>query len=71
MADDPERAAEAVIDRSLPGRTVSVSVDTHDDVVRVEIVLVNPTDVAIVGRFLPDVELRESLSMFAETLVDP
>lgn len=71
VADDPEQAAEAVIDRSLPGRTVSVSVDTHDDVVRVEIVLVNPTDVPIVGRFLPDVELRESLSMFAESLVDP
>jgi len=38
--------------------------------VTVEMVLVNPTDVPIIGRFLPEVELRESLSMLAETFVD-
>lgn len=71
VADDPRSAAERVLDRSLPDRTVSVAVDTRDDVVTVEIVLVNPTDVPIIGRFLPDVQLRESLSMLVESSFGP
>ncbi len=71
VALDPRSAAEAVIDRSLPARAVSVSVEEHNDIVTVEVVLVNGTDVPIIGRFLPDVELRESLSMLAESFADP
>lgn len=71
VAEEPRRAAQAAVERSLPARSVSVSVDEHDEVVTVEVVLVNSTDVPIIGRFLPDVELHESLSMLAETFVDP
>jgi len=70
VGDDPRSAAEMVIDRSFPDREISLTVSTSDDVVTVEMVLSNPTDVPIIGRFLPDVELRESLSMLAETFVD-
>jgi hypothetical protein len=71
VAEEPRTAARAAVERSLPARSVSVSVDEHDEVVTVEVVLVNSTDVPIIGRFLPDVELHESLSMLAETFVDP
>lgn len=70
VGDDPRSAAEMVIDRSFPDREISLTVSMSDDVVTVELVLSNPTDVPIIGRFLPDVELRESLSMLAETFVD-
>ena len=70
VGDDPRSAAEMVIDRSFPDREISLTVSTSDDVVTVEMVLSNPTDVPIIGRFLPEVELRESLSMLAETFVD-
>ncbi|NBU56451.1 MAG: pilus assembly protein [Acidimicrobiia bacterium] len=70
VGDDPRSAAEMVIDRSFPDREISLTVSMSDDVVTVEMVLSNPTDVPIIGRFLPDVELRESLSMLAETFVD-
>lgn len=59
-----------VINRSFPDREISLTVSMSDDVVTVEMVLSNPTDVPIIGRFLPEVELRESLSMLAETFVD-
>jgi len=70
VGDDPRSAAEMVIDRSFPDREISLTVSTSDDVVTVEMVLSNPTDVPIIGRFLPEVELRESLSMLAEAFVD-
>lgn len=70
VGDDPRSAAEMVIDRSFPDREISLTVSTSDDVVTVEMVVSNPTDVPIIGRFLPEVELRESLSMLAETFVD-
>ncbi|MGA0195574.1 MAG: TadE/TadG family type IV pilus assembly protein [Ilumatobacteraceae bacterium] len=70
VGDDPRSAAEMVIDRSFPDREISLTVSMSDDVVTVEMVLSNPTDVPIIGRFLPEVELRESLSMLAETFVD-
>ncbi|MGA1157932.1 MAG: TadE/TadG family type IV pilus assembly protein [Ilumatobacteraceae bacterium] len=70
VGDDPRSAAEMVINRSFPDREISLTVSMSDDVVTVEMVLVNPTDVPIIGRFLPEVELRESLSMLAETFVD-
>lgn len=70
VGDDPRSAAEMVINRSFPDREISLTVSTSDDVVTVEMVLSNPTDVPIIGRFLPEVELRESLSMLAETFVD-
>jgi len=70
VGDDPRSAAEMVIDRSFPDREISLTVSTSENVVTVEMVLSNPTDVPIIGRFLPEVELRESLSMLAETFVD-
>ncbi|MFZ9084835.1 MAG: TadE/TadG family type IV pilus assembly protein [Ilumatobacteraceae bacterium] len=70
VGDDPRSAAEMVINRSFPDREISLTVSMSDDVVTVEMVLSNPTDVPIIGRFLPEVELRESLSMLAETFVD-
>ncbi|MGA1508123.1 MAG: TadE/TadG family type IV pilus assembly protein [Ilumatobacteraceae bacterium] len=70
VGDDPRSAAEMVINRSFPDREISLTVSMSDDVVTVEMVLSNPTNVPIIGRFLPEVELRESLSMLAETFVD-
>jgi len=70
VGDDPRSAAEMVIGRSFPDREISLTVSMSDDVVTVEMVVSNPTDVPIIGRFLPEVELRESLSMLAETFVD-
>lgn len=67
VSGDPSAAVSTVIERAWPDRTVSYRVSDDGTVVSVTIELVDPTDVPIIGRFLPDVHLTESLTMLVES----
>ena len=70
IADDPERAVDQVIERSFPGREVTATVERRGDVMTVQVILRNRTEVPVIGRFIPDVEQHESLSMLSESIVE-
>lgn len=70
IAESPDRAVNDVIDRSFPDRDVTVTLERRGDVLTVDVTLRNPTDVPLIGRFIPDVEQHESLSMLSESFVD-
>lgn len=70
IADDPERAVDQVIERSFPGRDVTATVERRGDVMTVQVILRNRTEVPVIGRFIPDVEQHESLSMLSESIVE-
>lgn len=67
VSGDPVVAVRRVVERAWPDRVVSHRVSDDGTLVSVNIELVNPTDVPIIGRFLPDVRLTESLTMLAES----
>ena len=67
VSGDPSAAVERVVARAWPDRVVSYDVNDDGDLVSVRIELTNPTDVPIIGRFLPDVQFGESLTMLAES----
>lgn len=66
----PSDAAARVVERAWADRDVAVTVDEKDDLVSVRVELLNRTDVAIIGRLLPDVRLTESLTMLVESFDD-
>ena len=70
IADEPERAVDQVIERSFPGRDVTATVERRGDVMTVQVILRNRTEVPVIGRFIPDVEQHESLSMLSESIVE-
>ena len=70
IADDPERAVDQVIERSFPGRDVTATIERRGDVMTVQVILRNQTEVPMIGRFIPDVEQHESLSMLSESIVE-
>lgn len=67
VSGEPNLAAAMVVGRAWPDRTVVTDVVESGDLVRVRVELVSPTEVPIIGRFLPDVHLTESLTMLAES----
>ena len=67
VSGDPVVAVRRVVERTWPDRVVSQRVSDDGTLVSVTVELVNPTDVPIIGRFLPDVRLTESLTMLAES----
>lgn len=67
VSGDPSIVVERIIERTWPDRAVSYRVNDDGELVTVRIELVNSTDVPIIGRFLPDVRLSESLSMLVES----
>jgi hypothetical protein len=67
VSADPTSAVDRVIERAWPGREVSYRVNDDGDLVSVRVEVVNSTDVPIIGRFLPDVHLSESLTMLADS----
>lgn len=67
VSAEPAAAVSQVIETAWSDRQVTHTVDDSGDLVRVRIELVNSTDVPLIGRFLPDVHLTESLSMLAES----
>ena len=67
VSGDPVVAVRRVLERAWPDRVVSQRVSDDGTLVSVTVELVNPTDVPIIGRFLPDVRLAESLTMLAES----
>ena len=67
VSGEPTAAVDRVVERAWPERIVSHRVSDDGTLVSVSIELVNPTDVPIIGRFLPDVRLTESLTMLAES----
>lgn len=67
VSGEPTAAVDRVVERAWPERIVSYRVSDDGTLVSVSIELVNPTDVPIIGRFLPDVRLTESLTMLAES----
>jgi Flp pilus assembly protein TadG len=70
VSADPTRAVSRVIERAWPGRDVSYRVNDDGELVSVRVELVNSTDVPIIGRFLPDVRLTESLTMLVDSFDD-
>lgn len=67
VSADPSAAVARVVERTWPDRSVSFRVNDDGDLVSVEVELVNPTDVPIIGRVLPDVRLTESLTMLVDS----
>ena len=70
VSADPTSAVSRVVERAWPDRDVSYRVNDDGDLVSVRVELVNSTDVPIIGRFLPDVRLTESLTMLADSFDD-
>ncbi|NBO53250.1 MAG: pilus assembly protein [Actinobacteria bacterium] len=60
IADSPDDAAHSVLDASSIGDGANIAVTTKDGMVTVDVVFDHPTDLAIVGFFLPDITLRAS-----------
>lgn len=67
VSAEPAAAVSQVIETAWSDRQVTHTVDDSGDLVRVRVELINSTDVPLIGRFLPDVHLTESLSMLAES----
>jgi Flp pilus assembly protein TadG len=67
VSADPTGAVAQVIERAWPDRDASYRVNDDGELVSVRVELVNSTDVPIIGRFLPDVRLTESLSMLVDS----
>lgn len=67
VSGEPFAAVGRVVERSWPDRDVSHRVSDDGTLVSVTIELINPTDVPLIGRFLPDVRLTESLTMLVES----
>lgn len=67
VSAEPVTAVSRVIETAWTDRRVTHTVDDSGDLVRVRVELINSTDVPLIGRFLPDVHLTESLSMLAES----
>jgi Flp pilus assembly protein TadG len=67
VSADPTSAVSRVVERAWPGRDVSYRVNDDGELVSVQVELVNSTDVPIIGRFLPDVRLTESLTMLVDS----
>lgn len=67
VSGEPHVAAAMVVERAWPDRTVLTDVTESGDLVRVRVELVSPTEVPIIGRFLPEVRLTESLTMLVES----
>jgi Flp pilus assembly protein TadG len=70
VSADPTSAVSRVVERAWPDRDVSYRVSDGGELVTVRVELVNSTDVPIIGRFLPDVRLTESLTMLADSFDD-
>jgi Flp pilus assembly protein TadG len=60
IADSPDDAASSVFSASSFGAEADIDVTTNDGMVTVDVVFNHPTDLAIVGLFLPDITLRAS-----------
>ena len=60
IADSPDDAAHFVLAASSVGDGANIAVTTKDGMVTVDVVINHPTDLAIVGFFLPDLTLRAS-----------
>jgi len=58
IAESPSDEARSVLSASSFGDTAEITVTTNDGMVRVDVVFDHPTDLAIVGFFLPDIKLR-------------
>lgn len=58
IAESPSDAASSVLSASSFGDTAQITVTTNDGMVRVDVVFDHPTDLAMVGFFLPDITLR-------------
>ena len=60
IADSPDDEAHSVLAASSVGDGANIAVTTKDGMVTVDVVFNHPTDLAIVGFFLPDITLRAS-----------
>ena len=58
IADSPSEAASSVFSASSFGDAAEITVATNDGMVTVDVVFDHPTNLAIVGFFLPDITLR-------------
>ena len=67
VSADPTAAVARVIGRAWPDRDVTFRVVDDGELVSVRVELIDSTDVPIIGRFLPDVRLTESLTMLADS----
>jgi Flp pilus assembly protein TadG len=67
VSGSPSDAVGRVVERAWPDRSVTYQVNENGDLVSIRVQLVNSTDVPIIGRFLPDVRLTESLTMLIES----
>lgn len=60
ISDSPRDAASSVFSESPVGDRADIAVTTKNGMVTVDVVFNHPTDLAIVGLFLPDITLRAS-----------
>lgn len=60
ISDSPSAAASSVFSASSFGDRAGIAVTTKNGLVTVDVVFNHPTDLAIVGLFLPDLTLRAS-----------
>lgn len=67
VSGSPSDAVSRVVERAWSDRSVTYHVSESGDLISVRVQLVNTTEVPIIGRFLPDVRLTESLTMLTES----
>jgi hypothetical protein len=66
VSADPAAAARAAVDRTITIGPVSVDVAVGPSTVTVTVTYVNPTDVAVIGGAIGDVDLNASVTMALE-----